>query len=42
LYKWTPDYINTLYLDDIDDFGLFFWWEDAKDYVKEISKTGGI
>ena len=41
LYKWTPDYINSLYVDEIDEFGLMYWFEDAKDYIKQINNSGG-
>jgi len=28
---WTPDYIESLYLDDTDFFGLAHWYQDIKD-----------
>jgi hypothetical protein len=30
------DYIDKLYLDDLDEYGLFFWYEDAKRMSDEI------
>lgn len=43
LYKWTPTYINSFYLDEIDEFGLYYWFEDAKEYIKQINNSlGGI
>jgi hypothetical protein len=35
-YKWTPQEIENLYLDDADFFGLEYWYNDAVEYVKEI------
>ena len=41
LYKWTPFEIAELYLDDADEFGILFWFEDAKDYINEINNSMG-
>jgi hypothetical protein len=30
--------MNRLYFDDIDYFGLDFWYKDAKEYQEEIDK----
>lgn len=28
-HKWTPQVINSLYLDDTDYFGLEWWYNDV-------------
>lgn len=30
-----------MYLDAIDYEGLLYWYEDAKEYIKEINKSLG-
>jgi hypothetical protein len=40
-YKWTPFEIGKLYIDDIDFEGLFYWFEDAKQYIDEIKTAAG-
>jgi len=40
LYKFRPKDIDKLYLDDIDYHGIIYWFDDAKEYVKEIVKYG--
>jgi hypothetical protein len=35
-YYWNPFVIGKLFLDDIDKFGLFYWYNDAKEMAKEI------
>lgn len=37
-HHWTPEIINGLYLDDIDRFGLEYWYNDVKECVNEIKK----
>ena len=37
-HHWSPDIINGLYLDDIDRFGLEYWYNDIIECVKEIKK----
>lgn len=37
LYKWTVTEIRKLYLDDLDYRGLYYWYEDAKEYIKQIN-----
>lgn len=41
LYKSSIQEINAMYLDDIDFEGLFFWFNDAKDYIDQINKSMG-
>ena len=41
LYKFTPDVIDRMFVDSEDYHGLEYWFEDAKEYVKEIEKSGG-
>jgi len=31
--------IDKLYLDDLDYYGLFYWYKDAKEYVKQINSA---
>lgn len=40
VYKFRPKDISSLFFDDEDYLGLIYWYEDAKEYVKEI-KSGG-
>jgi hypothetical protein len=28
-------------MDDLDYLGLYFWFEDAQEYIKEINKSMG-
>lgn len=41
-FKWTPDTISAMYVDDIDERGLFFWNRELekmeKDYKKMLPK----
>lgn len=30
-----------MYVDDIDFEGLGYWYEDAKEYIKQINKSFG-
>ena len=41
LYKWEPKVINEFYIDEIDCFGLIYWFKDAQEYIKEINKSLG-
>jgi len=34
VYRWTPEVIGNLYLDDADFLGLWYWYEDAKEMNK--------
>jgi hypothetical protein len=38
VYKWDYKVIGELYYDNIDFEGIVYWYEDAKQYVKEINK----
>ena len=33
-YRWSPEIIGNLYCDDADFFGLWYWYEDAKEMNK--------
>lgn len=35
-FKWSPDAINHLYIDDIDYLGLEYWYNDVLEIHKEI------
>jgi hypothetical protein len=37
-YFWTPWDIDRLFLDDLDEYGLFFWYNDAKQMSDELRK----
>jgi hypothetical protein len=40
VYKWPMSEIEQYYLEDSTVYGLFFWQERAKEYIKNIaSKT---
>lgn len=39
-HHWSPDYImNSLYLDDIDCFGLRWWYDDVQKCIEKIEET---
>jgi len=40
MYRFTPDVIDGLYLDSKDYHGLYYWFEDAKEYSKQINSLG--
>jgi hypothetical protein len=33
--------IDELFIDELDHHGLLYWFEDAKDYIKQINKSFG-
>jgi len=33
-FHWSPDYVAGLFLDEADEFGLLFWYEDIKEMYK--------
>jgi hypothetical protein len=37
-YHWAPSQIMELFYDEIDMYGLFYWYEDAKQMAKELNK----
>jgi len=37
-FKWTPDYIDTLFLDKFDYYGLMYWYEDIKEQNEQLAK----
>jgi len=34
-YKWPPQTYGGLFVDNVDEHGLEFWYEDVKELVKE-------
>ena len=34
--RWSPYEIDSLYLDDQDHWGLEYWYENIKDYSKQL------
>jgi hypothetical protein len=41
LYKSSIEEIKNLYVDDLDYEGLFYWYEDAQEYIKQINNSMG-
>jgi hypothetical protein len=39
MYRFVPSEIDKLFLDKKDYHGLYYWYEDAKDYSKEINSS---
>jgi len=37
-FHWNPFILNRLYLDDLDELGLFFWERTAIEYNKPPKK----
>ncbi len=35
-YNWTPEIINSLYLDDADYFGLKWWYKDVLEVTEQL------
>lgn len=35
---WKPDYLQSLYMDDEDEFGLIFWYKEIQEIEKEEEK----
>lgn len=35
-HHWTPQKIESLYLDDADFFGLKFWYNDVREVNREL------
>jgi hypothetical protein len=38
-HHWTPDVLNGLYLDDMDHFGLEYWYLDVLEVIKELESN---
>lgn len=38
-YRWSPETVDNLYVDNIDYHGLEFWYNDVLEYQKEIEKS---
>lgn len=36
-HHWTPKYVDSLYLDDADCFGLEYWYIDIAESLKEMN-----
>lgn len=41
IYKWSPERIGKLFINGNDFLSLKFWYNDAKEYIKEINKSMG-
>lgn len=37
-FKWNPETIKNLYVDDVDSDGLKYWYKDVLEVNKEITK----
>lgn len=37
-HHWTPEYCAGLYHDDIDPFGLKFWYDDVMNIINDIKR----
>lgn len=37
-YHWEPKVYESLYLDDADFFGIYYWYEDVMEEEVEIEK----
>ncbi len=37
-HSWTPHYCLELYLDDIDHFGLKFWYDEIRERSKKVKE----
>ena len=35
-YKWTPHYVEGLFLDEADLFGLEYWFNDVKKLIEDL------
>lgn len=42
VFKFDPEKIGNLFIDEIDYLGLVYWFNDSQEYVKEISKAGNL
>lgn len=38
VFRWEPAVIGRLFLDDIDHYGIIYWYEAAKKLYPEIRK----
>lgn len=39
-HHWPPNVIDDLFLDNVDDRGLEYWYHDTIKYSEEISNSG--
>jgi hypothetical protein len=37
-FHWTPEVINGLYCDDIDHFGIEYWYNDCKEVNEKLNE----
>jgi len=37
MYRFTPETLDELFCDDLDFHGLYYWYNDAKEYAKELN-----
>lgn len=37
-YRWTPQYLETLYFDDMDYKGIVYWYNDIAEEIKDLKK----
>ncbi len=37
-YHWPPELIGGFFIDDLDFYGLEFWYNDAKEVNKDLTK----
>jgi len=37
-FRWTPEYVNSLYLDGADYLSLWFWYDDIVEESNELKK----
>jgi hypothetical protein len=37
-HHWPPHYYGGLYVDDQDEFGIMFWYDDIVETVNELQK----
>lgn len=37
-YKWTPHYVQGLFLDGADLFGLEYWYEDVAETERKLKE----
>ncbi|HXP52168.1 MAG TPA: hypothetical protein VN922_19585 [Bacteroidia bacterium] len=35
-YKWPPENIGGFFIDDLDEFGIVFWYEDVKEIIEDL------
>jgi len=38
-HHWEPEKIDKLFMDDFDFKGLYYWYEDVKDYNRQLEES---